>query len=82
VFIYTYFLNSHLFLSYSEFGLWWLSVYVSGSESSRYETRFHCRSAYVGLLHVKSYVEDKSSSCWCSAEAWEGVVSSGVVLII
>ncbi|GBL82780.1 hypothetical protein AVEN_54370-1 [Araneus ventricosus] len=41
------------------------SVSTSGSESSRFEARFHQRS---GLLHAKSYVVGKNppAAQWCS----------------
>ncbi|GBL98547.1 hypothetical protein AVEN_111655-1 [Araneus ventricosus] len=58
-------------------------VKVSGPKGSRIETRFLCRTAaYVGLLHVKSYVGGQTCSCWCVVEVWGGSSSSGVVLVI
>ncbi|GBO02831.1 hypothetical protein AVEN_205517-1 [Araneus ventricosus] len=35
----------------------------------------------LGLLYGKSYLVGQTSSQWCGAEVWRGVVSSGVVLV-
>ncbi|GBM20848.1 hypothetical protein AVEN_224099-1 [Araneus ventricosus] len=54
----------------------WPSGKVSalGTEGSRFETRFHRRSAvYWAYSKLTQGLGDQTSSRWCDGEAWNGV---------